>query len=84
MAKGQIERLAARRNCPRCNFEKTAGNALCRRCRYKLPANMREPLEKIVTKETGVVERALRAAARYFDQHYASIRRFGGGGRHAY
>jgi hypothetical protein len=79
MAKGPIERLAARRNCPRCNFEKTGGNALCRRSRYKLPANMREPLEKIVTKETSVVERALRAAARYFEVHYASIRRFGGG-----
>ena len=79
MAKGPIERLAARRNCPRCNFEKTAGHELCRRCRYKLPANMREPLEKIVTKEPGLVERALRAAARYFEVHYASVRRFGGG-----
>ena len=83
MANGPVERLAARRNCPRCNFEKTAGNALCRRCRYKLPANMREPLERIVAKEPGMVMRAMRAAARYFDMHYASIRRFGGG-RHAY
>jgi len=83
MSNGSMERLAARRNCPRCNFEKTAGNALCRRCRYKLPPNMREPLEKIVTKEPGMVMRAMRAAARYFDMHYASIRRFGGG-RHAY
>ncbi len=83
MSKGQMERLAARRICPRCDLEKTAGNALCRRCRYQLPANMREPLEKIVTKESGLVMRALRAAARYFDVHYASVRRFGGG-RHAY
>ncbi len=79
MSRTQVESLARRRNCPRCNFDKTSGNALCRRCRYKLPANMRMPLEQIVDKDTWLVARALRAAASYFDVHFASIRRFGGG-----
>lgn len=74
-----LERLAKRRSCPRCNLEKTEGTALCRRCRYKLPTNMRRPLEGIVQREEWVVYGALRAAATYFDVHYRSIRDFGGG-----
>ena len=75
----QIDRLAKRKSCPRCNLEKTAGNALCRRCRYKLPAHMRQPLEGITRRDESVVARALRAAANYFDIHYRSVRQFGGG-----
>lgn len=75
----EIERLAKRRHCPRCSLEKTEGTALCRRCRYKLPTNMRRPLEGIVQREEWVVYGALRAAAMYFDTHYRSIRDFGGG-----
>ena len=79
LSKSQIERLAKRRNCPRCNMEKTAGNALCRRCRFKLPAHMRLPLEEIGRKEEWIVAGALRAAASYFDIRYKSIRLFRGG-----
>ncbi len=79
LSKQQIEKLAKRRNCPRCAFEKTEGTALCRRCRYKLPAHMRLPLEGIVRKDESVVANALRAAANYFETHYRSIRGFGGG-----
>jgi hypothetical protein len=57
----------------------TEGTALCRRCRFKLPANMRLPLEGIVEQEEWVVAGALRAAANYFDVHYKSIRFFRGG-----
>jgi hypothetical protein len=76
-----IERLAKRRNCPRCSLEKTEGTALCRRCRFKLPAHMRWGLEKIEDRNESVVFGALRAAASYFDTHYRSIRDFGGGRR---
>lgn len=79
MSRQQIEKLAKRRSCPRCNFEKTEGTALCRRCRFKLPSHMRLPLEGIVKREEWVVAGALRAAANYFDVHYKSILRFGGG-----
>jgi hypothetical protein len=79
MSRQQIAKLARRRSCPRCNLEKTEGNALCRRCRFKLPANMRLPLEGIVEHEEWVVASALRAAANYFDIHYKSIRFFRGG-----
>jgi hypothetical protein len=75
----QIARLAKRRSCPRCNLEKTEGTALCRRCRFKLPAHMRLPLQEIVTREEWVVAGALRAAADYFEIHYKSIRAFRGG-----
>ena len=75
----QIAKLAKRRSCPRCNLEKTEGTALCRRCRYKLPAHMRLPLQEIVSREESVVAGALRAAANYFDIHYKSIRFFRGG-----
>lgn len=79
LSRKQIERLAKRKSCPRCSLEKTEGNALCRRCRFKLPAHMRLPLEGIVKRNESVVSGALRAAANYFDIHYRSILDFGGG-----
>jgi predicted amidophosphoribosyltransferase len=79
MSKQQIERLAKRRSCPRCSMEKTEGNALCRRCRFKLPAHMRQPLEEIVKREEWIVAGALRAAASYLEIHFKTIRHFGGG-----
>ena len=79
MSTQQITKLANRRSCPRCSLEKTAGCALCRRCRYKLPSHMRQPLEEIVKREEWIVAGALRAAANYFDIHYKSIRFFRGG-----
>ena len=79
LSKQQIEKLARRKSCPRCNLEKTEGTALCRRCRFKLPAHMRLPLEGIARREEGVVASALRAAANYFDVHYKSILHFKGG-----
>jgi hypothetical protein len=75
----QIARLAKRKSCPRCSLEKTEGTALCRRCRFKLPAHMRIPLQEIATRDAWVVTGALRAAANYFEIHYKSIRFFGGG-----
>lgn len=75
----QVKGLAKKTRCPRCDLEKTIGNALCSRCRSKLPPHMRWPLEKIPSKEPGFVGRALRAAANYFDVHFRSIRHFGGG-----
>jgi hypothetical protein len=79
MSTTQIERLAKRRTCPRCSLEKTEGNGLCRRCRFMLPAHMRLPLEGIRKQDEWVVAGALRAAARYFDVHFKSIRHFRGG-----
>ncbi|HKR66057.1 MAG TPA: hypothetical protein VJZ00_20160 [Thermoanaerobaculia bacterium] len=79
MTPQNVERLATRRNCPRCTQDKTLGMALCRRCRYKLPPHMRRPLEYIEANNAGVVYGALRAAAKYFDLHYRSVRDFGGG-----
>lgn len=79
LSRPQIEKLAKRRNCPRCTMEKTEGTALCRRCRFKLPTHMRLPLEGIDHRDTSIVANALRAAANYFDMHYRSIRAFGGG-----
>jgi predicted amidophosphoribosyltransferase len=79
VSKKQIETLARRRTCPRCSMEKTLGNALCRRCRFKLPPHMRQPLEGITRREEWVVAGALRAAANFFDVHYKSIRAFRGG-----
>ncbi|HEY6842687.1 MAG TPA: hypothetical protein VI391_00850 [Thermoanaerobaculia bacterium] len=79
MTKDQLKGLASRRNCPRCSGDKTIGNALCRRCRTKLPAQMRAELEAIPAKDSWTVARALRAAANYFDVHFKSVRAFGGG-----
>jgi uncharacterized paraquat-inducible protein A len=75
----QIARLAKRKSCPRCNLEKTEGNALCRRCRFKLPAHMRLELDGIEARGVGRVAGALRAAANYLDVHFRSIRQFRGG-----
>ena len=74
-----ITRLAKRRSCPRCDRQKTEGNALCRHCRFKLPAHMRLPLEGIAKRNESVVMGALRAAASYFDIHFKSVRVFRGG-----
>jgi hypothetical protein len=81
LTKEQVNGLAKRRRCPRCDFDKTMGNALCRSCRSKLPPQMRSELERIPNKSAWVVARALRAAARYFDVHFQSVRNFGGGRR---
>ncbi|MBV8517997.1 MAG: hypothetical protein JO197_11410 [Acidobacteria bacterium] len=79
MTKDEVNGLAKRRNCPRCDLDKTVGNALCRRCRAKLPPHMRLGIENIPSKDGGVVGSALRAAANYFNVHFASVRKFGGG-----
>lgn len=76
-----IERLAKRQKCPRCDFDKTWGNAICRRCRSKLPQHMREGLEKIRAQDPNIVMASLRAAANYFRVHFQSVRNFGGGRR---
>lgn len=76
-----IEKLARRPKCPRCDFDKTWGSAICHRCRTKLPAHMRAGLEGIRSKDPNFVLSSLKAAANYFRQHFASIRNFGGGRR---
>ena len=58
-----------------------AMSALCRRCRMKLPEQMRAALEEVPSKDAWAVSRALRAAANYFDVHFQSVRNFGGGRR---
>lgn len=75
----QVAGLARRPSCPRCNLDKTVGNGLCRRCRAKLPPQMRQGVENIPSKDAWVVSRALRAAANYFNVHFQSVRNFGGG-----
>lgn len=77
----QVSELSQKRRCPRCDFDKTIGNALCSSCRSKLPAHMRQGIENIPAKDGGVVGNALRAAANYFNVHFASVRKFGGGKR---
>ena len=79
MTKDQVNGLAGRASCPRCSLDKTVGHALCRRCRTKLPAQMRAGLEGIRSKDEWTVARALRAAANYFEVHFKSVRAFGGG-----
>jgi hypothetical protein len=79
VTKDQINGLAKKRSCPRCSGDKTIGNALCSKCRGKLPLNMRESLEHIPAKNPWTVLTALRAAANYFDMHFQSVRNFGGG-----
>lgn len=79
LTKEEVAGLANKPRCPRCDFNKTMGNALCRRCRAQLPTNMRLAVEKISEKDGSAVGRALRAAANYFDVHFQSIRNFGGG-----
>lgn len=79
LTKDQVEGLAKKKSCPRCDLDKTVGNALCRRCRSKLPPHMRLAIENIPAKESGAVANALRAAANYFNVHFQSVRNFGGG-----
>jgi hypothetical protein len=79
MTKEQVAGLARKRSCPRCDLDKTVGNALCRRCRSKLPPHMRLAIENIPTKDGNAVGNALRAAANYFNVHFQSVRNFGGG-----
>ena len=79
LTRQQVADLAKKRQCPRCDLDKTLGNALCRRCRSKLPPHMRLGIENIPAKDGGVVGNALRAAANYFNVHFASVRKFGGG-----
>ena len=78
LTKEQVAGLAKKPSCPRCNYDKTIGNALCRRCRAKLPENMRAGLENVPNKDAWAVGRALRAAANYFNVHFQSVRNFGG------
>lgn len=79
MSRDQVAQLSKKKSCPRCDFDKTLGNALCRTCRSKLPPHMRLGIENISSKDGGVVGNALRAAANYFNVHFASVRKFGGG-----
>jgi hypothetical protein len=81
MTREQVAGLAKKPRCPRCDLNKTIGNALCRRCRSKLPAHMRSALEGVATKDEWTVGRAMRAAANYFNVHFQSVRKFGGGRR---
>jgi predicted amidophosphoribosyltransferase len=74
-----VIRLARAPRCPRCHMNKTFGNAICGRCRVKLPSNMRPSLEKVEQKDPWTVARALAQAANYFTVHFQSIRNFGGG-----
>jgi len=74
-----VSRLAKKARCPRCDLNKTVGNALCRSCRSKLPAHMRGALESIPNKDVWTVGHALKQAANYFNVHFQSIRNFGGG-----
>jgi hypothetical protein len=74
--KEAIVQLARGRKCPRCDFDKTIGAALCRKCRSQLPANMRVGLESIEQFDPNFVQRAMRGAANYFHLHYQSIRNF--------
>ena len=79
LTREEVAALARKRQCPRCDLDKTIGNALCRTCRSKLPPHMRLAIENIPAKDSGAVGNALRAAANYFNVHFASIRKFGGG-----
>lgn len=77
--KDELARLGRDPKCPRCDFDKTFGAALCSRCRAKLPPNMRAGLDRVEGKDPTAVYRAVRAAANYFQVHFASVRKFGGG-----
>ena len=79
MTREQVMALAKAKRCPRCEIEKTVGTALCRSCRAKLPPHMRAALERAGSEDAWVVGRALRAAANYFNVHFQSVKKFGGG-----
>ncbi len=82
MTKDEVVGLAKKTRCPRCDLNKTIGHALCRSCRSKLPEHMRAALERIPSRDPWTVSSALRAAANYFNVHFASVRKFGGGKKH--
>ena len=77
--KDDLARLGRDPKCPRCDLDKTYGAGLCSRCRAKLPPNMRKGLERVEQEDPASVFRAIRAAANYFNVHFQSIRKFGGG-----
>ena len=77
--KNEVDVLARRPRCPRCELNKTVGAGLCRKCRTQLPEQMRQALEQIAEKDAWTVGRALRSAANYFNVHFQSVRNFGGG-----
>jgi hypothetical protein len=78
--KPELTQLARSRQCPQCSDpDKTIGVAICRTCRTKLPPNMRVGLEQIENRDPSLVYRAIRQAVNYFDIHFQSIRKFGGG-----
>jgi predicted amidophosphoribosyltransferase len=77
--KEAVARLSRDRHCPRCDLDKTFGAGLCSRCRGLLPVQMRKGLERVEEEDPAAVFRAIRAAANYFNVHYQSIRKFGGG-----
>ena len=79
LTKEQLARLAKMPRCPRCDLNKTIGTGLCRSCRSKLPENMRMLLEQIPEREPWTVGHAMRQAANYFNVHFQSVRKFGGG-----
>jgi predicted amidophosphoribosyltransferase len=79
LSREEVNGLAKKRSCPRCDLDKTVGNGLCRRCRAKLPPHMRLAVENIPEKDSNTVASALRAAANYFNVHFQSVRNFGGG-----
>ena len=74
MTRDDVAALSKKRQCPRCDLDKTLGNALCRTCRSKLPPHMRNALEAIPNKDVWTVGRAMRAAANYFKIGRASCR----------
>ena len=71
LTKDRSTDLAKKKSCPRCDLDKTVGNALCRRCRSKLPPHMRLAIENIPAKDGEWSANALRAAANYFNVHFA-------------
>ncbi|HVT44339.1 MAG TPA: hypothetical protein VMT00_08110 [Thermoanaerobaculia bacterium] len=74
-----LDRLARSPSCPRCDLDKTLGMGLCRKCRTQLPQHMRQDIESIEKRDPQRVLVAMKAAASYFQQHFRSIRDFGGG-----
>ena len=82
MTPEQLNRLAKGKNCPACgDLDKTVGSLICSQCRHKLPSNMRAGLDsnEAPRKDYHFLLRAVRGAANYFNQHFQSVRNFGGG-----
>lgn len=76
MTKESIAKLGKVPKCPRCDFDKTWGSALCSKCRRMLPPHMRTGLENVEKYDPTFVARAMRGAANYFHLHFQSIRNF--------